>query len=298
MDKLKIGVIGISEGNGHPYSWSAIFNGYNPDEMGKCGFAVIPQYLSSRRYPEDFLGEWGAVTHIWTQDKAISDKIARASKISNIVEKPDDMIGIVDAILLARDDAENHLEMAAPFLKAGLPILIDKPFALNLDNAYGMIDLQLMNHQIFTCSSLRFANELILCGKEKKELGTINYIEASVPKYWATYAVHALEPIIVNCPERGRLKNVKITSKYGIKLTLIEWENLMAYVKCTGNQPSKIMISFHGETGKVEKEFNDSFSCFKTSLKNFLYQIKLQELIIPRSETIEIVEIIQKGING
>ena len=26
---LKIGMIGYNEGNGHPYSYSAIFNGYN-----------------------------------------------------------------------------------------------------------------------------------------------------------------------------------------------------------------------------------------------------------------------------
>ena len=26
---LKLGIIGISNGNGHPYSWSAIFNGYD-----------------------------------------------------------------------------------------------------------------------------------------------------------------------------------------------------------------------------------------------------------------------------
>ena len=32
---LKLGVIGLSEGNGHPYSWSAIFNGYDSVEMEK-----------------------------------------------------------------------------------------------------------------------------------------------------------------------------------------------------------------------------------------------------------------------
>ena len=26
---INLGLIGISEGNGHPYSWSAIINGYN-----------------------------------------------------------------------------------------------------------------------------------------------------------------------------------------------------------------------------------------------------------------------------
>ena len=43
VKKIKLGIIGMSDGNGHPYSWSAIFNGYNRDEMQKCTFPVIPE---------------------------------------------------------------------------------------------------------------------------------------------------------------------------------------------------------------------------------------------------------------
>jgi len=32
---LKIGMIGYNDGNGHPYSYSAIFNGYNKKELLK-----------------------------------------------------------------------------------------------------------------------------------------------------------------------------------------------------------------------------------------------------------------------
>ena len=46
----------------------------------------------------------------------ISEKIAKTCYIENIVQKYEDMIGKVDGILLARDDAENHLEMSKPFL--------------------------------------------------------------------------------------------------------------------------------------------------------------------------------------
>ena len=49
---LKLGVIGLSKGNGHPYSWSAICNGYDHAKMLSCGFGVIPQYLSERKWPE------------------------------------------------------------------------------------------------------------------------------------------------------------------------------------------------------------------------------------------------------
>jgi len=30
---IKLGIIGTSQGNGHPYSYSAIFNGYNKNEV-------------------------------------------------------------------------------------------------------------------------------------------------------------------------------------------------------------------------------------------------------------------------
>ena len=42
---MKLGIIGISEGNGHPYSWSAIINGYNKKKMEECKYESIPSYL-------------------------------------------------------------------------------------------------------------------------------------------------------------------------------------------------------------------------------------------------------------
>jgi len=64
---LRLGVIGLSPGNGHPYSWSAIFNGYNLQAMEECGFPVIPRYLEKQNFPDDGI-QSAKVTHIWTQD--------------------------------------------------------------------------------------------------------------------------------------------------------------------------------------------------------------------------------------
>ena len=35
--ELKIGILGFTEGNGHPYSWSAMFNHYDKEEMEIAG---------------------------------------------------------------------------------------------------------------------------------------------------------------------------------------------------------------------------------------------------------------------
>ena len=49
--ELKLAMLGMIEGNGHPYSWSGIINGYNPEAMAKCPYAAIPAYMG--RQPLD-----------------------------------------------------------------------------------------------------------------------------------------------------------------------------------------------------------------------------------------------------
>ena len=110
---LRLGIIGMSPGNGHPYSWSAICNGYDKSLMEDCGFSVIPRYLEKHKYPDDFIHE-AQVTHVWTQDQKLSQHIARASKIACCLQ----IIKILLAPLMLfclRNDAENHSRFAKRF---------------------------------------------------------------------------------------------------------------------------------------------------------------------------------------
>jgi hypothetical protein len=292
MKKLKLGIIGMSEGNGHPYSWSAIFNGFNQEHMNNCPFPVIPEYLAKEKFPENFLGHLAEVTHVWTQDPEISKHIAKASNIPFIVERMEDMIGQVDAILLARDDAENHKVMAEPFIKASLPIFIDKPFTLSLLDAEEMLSWQKYESQIFTCSSLRYANELMLTNEDFEILGDIYTVEASVMKYWETYAIHLLEPLVAQLPNRGPLVSVHKMEKNKLVQALIEWQNFTAYVKVTSLTPSPLTFNFVGSKASISKCFLDSFACFKFSLSAFIEQVMTKKLSISREETLELVKIL------
>ena len=293
--KLKLGVLGMSEGNGHPYSWSAIFNGYDPEIMKDCPFPAIPDYLGEQKFPEDSLGAYGEVTHIWTQDRSTSEHIARASKIAVVVDHKEDMIGEIDAVLLARDDAENHYKMALPFLKAAIPVFIDKPLALSIKEASKLFDAQEYPNQIFTCTSLRFAKELKLSQKDLSQIGLIKHVEASVPKKWDTYAVHIIEPIIAQLPERGKIKNVIPLEKNGIRMCLLEWENISSFIKVTGSTPSIIKIEFFGDKGNIEKRFSNAYESFKASLEHFVLSVNKNQNYIDRTETLEVIKIIENG---
>lgn len=295
MSVLKLGVIGMSEGNGHPYSWSAIFNGYDAAHMKDCPFPVIPDYLAKQQFPEDSLGHLGQVTHVWCQERSMAEHIAASARILHVADSLEEMIGKVDAVLLARDDAENHYEMALPFLQAGIPIFIDKPFAITISEAEKMWAAQQKTGQIFSCSSLRYAQELLLTAAEKESMGEIQLVEGSIMKKWETYGIHILEPVLAQIPGRGKLLAVKSVGDSYKKQVLVQWENVAGYFKTTGNTPSPLEIKFFGTKGNVTKSFSDSFNAFKSSLAAFVHIIHHPEQNIPQEETMELVTILEKG---
>tara|TARA_R100000789_G_scaffold91362_1_gene89310 strand:- start:51 stop:614 length:564 start_codon:yes stop_codon:yes gene_type:complete len=185
--------------------------------------------------------------------------------------------------------------MALPFLKAGIPIFIDKPLALTVKEALKIFKEQQFKNQIFTCSSIRFAEELKLTAQEKDDIGDIVHLEASIPKKWGTYAIHLIEPIVSCLPYRGELRNVKSIHNQHFSSCLIEWKNISAYIKVTGNIPVPIKLTYYGLKAVVEKDFKDSYSCFKSSLEKFVNVINGMENNIDREETLEIIEILEKG---
>jgi len=79
-----------------------------------------------------------------------------------LVDKPEDMIGKVDGILIEAVDGSVHLARAKPFLEAGIPCYVDKPFACSTADAKALIDLaEKKKLPIFSSSSLRYAPEVV-----------------------------------------------------------------------------------------------------------------------------------------
>ncbi len=293
-----IGVIGMSEGNGHPYSWSAIFNGYNQNEMDRCPFPVIGQYLSEQQYPHDFLGDLGAVTGVWTQDQTMSEHIAEAAKIERIYTEIEELAENCDCILLARDDGERHLEMVAPILEAGKPVFVDKPFATTQGDASEMLRMQQYGHQIFTCTSLRYAEEFSVSQQEFHSLGKITEVKARCPKKWSTYGMHIVEPSFLMANDWSKVVEQRNSLTNRGQLVKVKKESGIEYsFEMTGDsKPAAIEITLLGTSGEITRTFTDSFNAFKHSLEQFIKQCNEERVLIPRHETIHAVSILEGGM--
>jgi predicted dehydrogenase len=292
---LKLGVIGLSPGNGHPYSWSAIFNGYDSSEMQDCGFPVIPEYLARQSFPDDFITA-GKVTHVWTQDTGLSLKIARAALIPNIARRVEDLVGAVDAVLLARDDAETHYQFAAPFLKAGIPIYIDKPLALSVREAEAMLSLQRYPGQLFSCSALRYARELQLDESMRETVGDLVAIEAFVPNDWATYAIHAIDPVLRIMGDFGWFAEMQVT-RAGTSTTVnaVHSNGTCVSITALGDKIAPISINVRGTKAEVTLTFKDSFYAFRAALQDFIDGIREQDVRSDPRNLTAAIELIEAG---
>lgn len=294
---MKLGIIGMSEGNGHPYSWSAIFNGYDPAHMQHCGFPVIPQYLAEQHWPQARIAG-AAVTRVWTQDQALSRHIASASLIDMAVDELAQLQTDVDAVLLARDDAEHHLGFAEPILRAGLPIYIDKPIAHSLAALDTLYSLERYAGQIFTCSAMRYSPDLQLSEADRQRLGPLREIHAITPKSWDKYAVHIIEPVLNMLDTADTVVQTERSfgASQGSALTARWRSGVITRFVATGvESAAPIAIRVIGAHGWQDKVFQDTFTAFKAALQDFVDGVRTETVRSPVAFNKKVVSLIEAG---
>jgi hypothetical protein len=152
------GIIGVSEGNGHPFSYGSIINGYSPEGLAASGWPGIYEYVRRRHASEFGLQGW-TITHAWTQDSDVTRRLCAACRIPHGIGDYREFLGKVDAVIIARDDFENHFQMAQPFLEAGLHVFVDKPLSLEISELRAFKPY-LEKGQLMSCSGMRYAREL------------------------------------------------------------------------------------------------------------------------------------------
>jgi hypothetical protein len=270
----RLGVIGLSEGNGHPYSWSAICNGYDAVAMEDCGFPSIPRYLEKQQWPQDRLHD-ATVTHVWAQTSVQAQHIAKAALIDTVVQRPEDMIGVIDGLLIARDDAENHLRFAGPFLEAGIPVYADKAPALTVAEYDCLCARQKRPGLLFSGTALNYARELSLDASARAAVGAIRHVFGVTPKKWDRYAVHVIEPALSILNDAGATIRAQSWAQDEAAGLDVVFENgAQAHFAALGNVSAPISLRVIGEKGWRDLVFSDSFTCFRAALGEFVAGIR------------------------
>jgi predicted dehydrogenase len=291
---IRLAMIGMIPGNGHPYSWSAIINGYVEEELNKCPYPVIPKYMAQQGENSSGIDR-ATVTHIWTDDPEDALKVAAATRIHSILQKPEDAIGKVDAVIIATDDGDNHVARARPFIEAGLPVFIDKPLATNMEDLQYFVEKEAEGHFIMSSSGMRYAPEMISLKGKLADLGEIRWISSFGIKKWETYGIHALESIF---PLLGPgFKEIRMdTYEHGVVASLRHETGAVVTLPVFKDGPGSFgAVQVCGTKGPAAIQIKDTFSAFKAQLETILNSIRARRPAIPFSETTELMRILIAG---
>lgn len=116
---FRVGILGAE--NSHAAAFAGIFNGTDPSAPAL--YPDIRVTMVGGAYPE------------------ANRKTADACAIETVADRPEDMLGKIDALMVTARDGKYHLPYAKPFLEAGIPCFIDKPFTGDPDAAEELIRL-------------------------------------------------------------------------------------------------------------------------------------------------------------
>ncbi|KTD47621.1 Gfo/Idh/MocA family oxidoreductase [Legionella quateirensis] len=288
---MKAGILGYSEGNGHPFSFSAIINGYEPEEFVNAGWKVILDYLEKQ--PRDAFDFHDVeVSHAWTQDINLTNRLCAASKIPNAVEQYTDMLGKVDLVFIARDDYHSHFPMAKPFLEHGTPVFVDKPLTLDEDELK-YFEKYLNNGLLMSTSGMRYAKELDSIRNNSSEIGELKLIEGVILNSLEKYGIHLLDAI--NGLGFKKVKSI-IRLPSSFEAYSIEIENDIRFnLSCLGSVSKTLHLSFYGTKNHFHYDLYDNFSAFKRTIGEMINMVKNKSPVISPDETINNMNLIRRA---
>jgi predicted dehydrogenase len=236
---------------------------------------------------------------VWCDDHADAVKVARAACIAQVVERPEDVIGHVDAVIIPTDKGGEHVARARPFLEAGLPLFIDKPLVDRADHLQQFLAWHREGRALLSTSCMRYAQEFSALRARLGELGRLRLVTMTTAKSWERYGIHALEGVYgllapggwLSVANSGTTEAAIVHAHHrdGVEVVLAAIADLTGAFGC---------LNLYGTQGVLSARFQDTFSAFKSQLIAFVEYLRTGRPPVDFSETVELMKIIIAGIRS
>src|SRR5271157_929495 len=286
-----IGIIGMSEGNGHPFSYGSIINGYSSEGLAASGWPGIYEYVR-RRHASEFGLEGWTITHAWTQYPESTKRLCAACRIPNGVADYGEFVGKVDAVIIARDDYQTHFQMAMPFLETGLPVFVDKPLSVEVSELRAFKPY-LESGQLMSCSGMRYSRELDEPRADLAAYGRLKLIRGAIVLSWEKYGVHLLEAALAITPAHPVSVRM-VPAEHASAVVRLD-DGVLLQIDALGECARTFHVDFFGTQRAGAFDITDNFSMFRCMLWEFAQSIRTGRPAIPPDRTLEIMRVLIAG---
>jgi len=175
--EIKIGIIGAE--NSHSYNIGQIIN-------------------VQKKFPGV------KVVAIWGETADFAKIAKEKGHIPLIVKDPADMIGMINAVIIDHRHPKYHIKAATPFVKAGIPTFVDKPFCYRLKEGEEFLKMaREVGTPVSSFSTIAQSDSTFDVARQVKALPEYNNITRFGPADISSpyggiffYGVHLIQPLL------------------------------------------------------------------------------------------------------
>ena len=239
-----------------------------------------------------------------TPEETIDEYVGKLEGFGvEMVDSPEDMIGKVDAVSVESQSGFVHLERVTPFLKAGIPCFVDKPYACSVEDAQAMADLAKANGAaLMSSSSLRYAGEVVDVMQDEA-IGPIIGAQAYSPSSIHDqnpglfhYGIHGVETLYALMGQG--CQSVTCTFTEGAEVVTGKWaDGRVGSLRGTRAGAHAYGFTVWGEKSVKNCAINASY-IYRELLKQMVSMWETGEAPLAIEETIEIVAFILAALKS
>ncbi|MFW5868225.1 MAG: Gfo/Idh/MocA family protein [Armatimonadota bacterium] len=269
----------------HGSVWAGILNDFDAERA------------EAEDWPDSGAGhrrlEGARITRLWDPNHERAERMARVFGIETVCDSYEELAEDVDAGLIGEDGRFDKLTYARPFLERGLPTYVDKPLALQADEAREIVTFAAKHDApLMAGSGWRFCDGARHLREQMAEFGGARLLIGIMSmSSFDVYAIHGVE-MALGLMGAG-VAGVANVGEEGSDIVRLRWEDgrqatLHMYDKSIRGGRRFIV---YGPDGHAETA--DFGEIHPPLLEVFLRMCHTREMPIPADEMVEAVAIVE-----
>lgn len=221
------------------------------------------------------------VKYVWGETEEFAKIAMEKGSIPQMVKNPNEMLGKIDALIVDHRHGKFHLEPAIPFIEAGIPTFIDKPFCYRAVEGKKFLELARKHGTPVTSfSGIAHSYETFDIKEQLKNIKNINQVVRYGPldlksKYGGIffYGAHMIQPLLylfgdniqkVQVHQNEQNSSASLVFKDGMLATLVFTTKKYGWSTHIETEEGIIPQESQIEEKKPEKSNVDMVEMFKT----------------------------------
>lgn len=249
---------------------------------------------------------------IWGETRAFAEAAAQMGQIPEIVRRPEDMIGKIDAVMVDHRHAKFHVPATIPFIEAGIPAFVDKPFSFSLKEGWQLIQLARKKGVPVTSFSTIPLQAAFVTNlkKQVRRAGPLRSIESCGPcdlkSKWGGiffYGIHQVDAILKAFgPGIESVHVIRASRGNPNAVAVMNYHNggPIVTMQCVAEGKTSFAFRAIGLKGSIEYHHESDPNPYLTGVKLFLRMFRTGKEPFTAAQILEpiaVLEALQKSIN-